>query len=343
MLPTAGGRVAGKVNINMMRDQANFSAVFRALADAQAGNSFIGPAATPDSMVDQVFTSFLNRRSPGGTTTILPTDQTLAANSNQPMTDNPIWSLSLGQASAVASPPSDLFLRTGSGTRGIENTLFQLGGTSLFEQNPPTQTHPYLKRELLRKIYGSVTTRSNVFAVWATVGFFEVDDSVSPARIGAEIGASENRQVRHRMFSIVDRTQMQMWPTASRTVANTSSVLSTTAIAFPVTTPPSFSVSAAVALQKDDGTPLLIGGPASFTRVDSASGNTWTLQKDAILVYEPNTDNEETVVVDSAGNATFYRSHNAGVAVVVRGNPGPLKRYDPRQDKDVVPYFGLID
>ena len=245
----------------------------------------------------------------------------------------------MGQADATTDP----FLRQPA-TRGIENTMFQSpGGTSLFEQNPPTQAHPYLKRELLRKIYGSVTTRSNVFAVWATVGFFEVDDSVSPPRIGAEIGATENRQIRHRMFSIIDRTQLQKWPTTSRTFPNTASVLSKDPITFPVTAPPSFSVKAAVTLLKDDGTPLPFEGSTPFFRQDSATGSGWTLQKDSILVYEPNTDNEETVVVDSAGFASFVRSHNAGVAVVVRGNPGPLRRYDPRQDKDVVPYFGLID
>ena len=86
--------------------------------------------------------------------------------------------------------------------------------------------HPYMQNELLTKIYSRLTTRSNVFAVFVTVGFFQVTTNpatgaivtvdgqpFSPPQLGAEIGRNEGRQIRHRMFAIVDRSQLTQFPT----------------------------------------------------------------------------------------------------------------------------------
>jgi hypothetical protein len=75
----------------------------------------------------------------------------------------------------------------------------------------------------LQRLGNLVTTRSNVYAVWITVGYFEVEpnsiqqpnnqyqviyDDFHPEglRLAQEIGAETGEIKRHRAFYIIDRT-----------------------------------------------------------------------------------------------------------------------------------------
>src|SRR5439155_10003881 len=62
-------------------------------------------------------------------------------------------------------------------------------------------------------------------AVWCTVGYFEVvDETVRPVKLGSEVGRSENRHIRHRFFSVIDRSGLQLFNTSSlNAVAGTTS------------------------------------------------------------------------------------------------------------------------
>jgi hypothetical protein len=227
------------------------------------------------------------------------------------------------------------YLQTGTpgtqfpNSRGIDDTLLRSHlatgkvGRLLQKSTDYSGTstvHPNIQYQLLNKIFNNVTTRSNVFAVWLTVGFFEVtDDTTTPPTLGAEVFRSEGRNVRHRMFAIIDRTNLA----AFQTTVNTGGITaSTTAQALNL---------------------------ASTSYTDTRTGRAVTLPTAGgfVLTYEPGTDNEEDVIVmnvNGTGNqATFQKPHAAGAPVILRGNPGPWTRYDMRQDPFVVLYWNVIN
>jgi hypothetical protein len=192
--PSSTTRIPGKVNINTIWDPE----IFLAVCDAAANSTTSPNYYTPDD-VAQVYQRMLQLRT------------AWLANNNPPDgTDRPFWGLGLG-----SYPASDAQFPG----FGIENTLlrsFDPTGRRLFQAKPDKpndvtdpKNHPYIQAELLTKIFNNLTTRSNVFAVWVTVGFFEVKDTtVQPVKLGAEIGRAQGRHVRHRMFAIIDRTRL---------------------------------------------------------------------------------------------------------------------------------------
>ena len=83
---------------------------------------------------------------------------------------------------------------------------------------PPLARHPrnsFFRYEKLHRLGNMITTRSNVYAIWITVGYFEVEpngnmvvDNFHPdgLRVGQEIGIDTGEIRRHRAFYMVDRT-----------------------------------------------------------------------------------------------------------------------------------------
>lgn len=64
--------------------------------------------------------------------------------------------------------------------------------------------HPYLRYKNRIRLGNMATTRSNVFAIWITVGYFEYDETTNT--IGAELGKESGNVERHRAFYMVDRS-----------------------------------------------------------------------------------------------------------------------------------------
>ena len=279
------GRVLGKVNVNTMHSEE----VFQAVADAAVANNFT------------------------------PTDVTTGYNNL--VAQRPI--ASFGQANNVDFSSAiskkgfnksllgyQSFASTAAGNAEVPfGNLLDVQGFSASGASPAI----YPRKEILTKIGNSVTTRSNVFAVWITTGYFEViDDSAQPPTLGAEIGKLDGINIRHRMFAIVDRTNMVTGVGASNV---------------PV---PALG--------------LVSGFVANLTH---PNGKITALQNGMILTFDPNTDNEETVQLSDVGGgvlgAIFTKTHAANCTIINRGNPGPWVGYDRTKDRDVVPYAEVIE
>ncbi|APW62604.1 hypothetical protein [Paludisphaera borealis] len=79
--------------------------------------------------------------------------------------------------------------------------------------------HPYYRSEWMQKMMNLSTVRTHQYAVWVTVGFFEVTTLGDPAMaaispnmaydvLGREVGMLNGKNVRHRAFFIVDRLKL---------------------------------------------------------------------------------------------------------------------------------------
>lgn len=86
--------------------------------------------------------------------------------------------------------------------------LFQYTSTQPHEE---TSRNPFFRYRMYERLGNMVTTRSNVYAVWITVGYFEVRRSTNTAfadgyELGQELGMDSGDMQRHRGFYIFDRS-----------------------------------------------------------------------------------------------------------------------------------------
>ncbi len=292
-----GGRQPGKININSIWN----AEILRALADPQTGNGY----AQAD--VDAAFAQMIKLRSPGYT----PGPGGLVGG-----TDRPFLGMGIGVMPSVANDPVSVLdngtVKPNSTNTGIEDTFLRSfdgkGGTQrLFDVS--TATHPYQTTEMMRKIFGNVTNRSNTFAVWVTVGFFRVPSPVQhvdglatgPVKVAEEIGASTGTNIRHRLFSVVDRTRL--------TIARRMVTTLTAAV-------PQASLN-----QPTGVTVALASGTTGLNVIP------WKIQVGSTLIIDSGTASEETVIVQQITGttitATFSKAHAAGATVQIPGNPGP--------------------
>jgi hypothetical protein len=346
IVTSTGDRSPGRININTIWDPETLLA----FTDPQPSNNFQltdvyqSPPGTPPT---DVYNRLLLSRTPTG---------------SPGAGDQPFWGSATGLYptgdSQFANPPG-----TGPGY-GLNNTILRsatAGGASntprLFETSSGGTT-PYARYQLLNKIFNNVTTRSNVFAVWMTVGFFEViqdtdpvtGQAVRPVKLGAEMNSATNQQKRHRMFAIVDRSALTV---PSGSVAGGVSVpFATLAPIAPATSISSGLQAVSISTVSNLAVPVPVGG-AGTAVPPTVPTLPWTLQQGSMIVVDAGTPQQETVFLSGVNantlqvSATFSKTHSAGATVylyLLPGNPGPQARFDVRDPlyQLVVPYFSII-
>lgn len=329
-----GGRIPGKININTVWDKE----IFESLCDPQNGNSNAFQLAE----VDNVFNAFLNLRTPGGSPG--PTSAIAGLAAPAAGYDRPVWGMA-----APNCPAGDTqftgYNAAGAAvnTFGINNTLLAsnvLGGASttqrLFQTTTAggtaTPVNPYYQFEMLSKTCNNLTTRSNVFGVWLTVGFFKVTNTgptAIPYKLGVEVGAAGGTNIRHHLFAVVDRSTLTLLPDDSNS-AGWPSTTSNGQVTSPGSTTVQLPNSCPIASQIKPGTVLTIDTGAN---------------KETVIVTAINPVNPNNSPPPTSFSATFRKSHVTGVPIVLppAGNPGPQPQFSAKDNAAVVLYYSVID
>jgi hypothetical protein len=348
-----GGRDAGRVNINTVWDYE----IFQGLCDHHGGHWFT------DVGVQSIFNRMMMSRTPNG----IP-----AAG------DRPFFSYAAPYTAPGAQFPQGLSVedtilrqapdldpqelvdpRTGQPIpTQLRRRLFEPKYINAQNPNPPElrryackeggqdPTEPpnlFFWEQLLRRIGDHITTRSNVFVVWLTVGFFEVLDDSNPNLppvLGKEIGSTEGRQKRYRMFAIIDRTRL--------TVATD-----------PVSGQPIPGQAGPRPYFIDSLNSVTGSGAEERVKVAVLSGKyeelSWKIQAGDQLIVDTGSNREaitvtRTALGDPYGDyfyAVFRQPHAVGFCVrnAMPGNPGPQPRFDMRHPnyQSVVRWFSIVE
>jgi hypothetical protein len=190
-------REPGKINLNTIYD----STVFSGLMNGRT---------TP------IWTEFLQSRRGDTATDVLAMPSTTCP------TEFAHPFRSFGGANLIPSLTTDDLKP--KNTREINATLLREGataGTPLFNYSSSyayddTTRNPYFRYQALQRLANLTTTRSNVYAVWITVGYFEVspaatgyDTTIYPDgyQLGRELGIDTGTVKRHRAFYMYDRSR----------------------------------------------------------------------------------------------------------------------------------------
>jgi hypothetical protein len=370
-ITTLGDRIPGKVNLNTIQDPEPFQAVCNPAqyTDPLTKKTTYSNNYTEDdiykpsggmSMFAPIFNQLLKDRQPGDKDTVpmIPPQRSSAK-------DAPFLGMAPGFYDTNNFLLNNTIFRHYTQGASDPKHLFHVPVASFTGDYKPGNFHPYEGQQLYTRTGNTFTSRSNVFAVWLTVGFFEViQDSVEitdasgqkqivplrPVKLGAEIGRAENRHVRHRMFAIVDRSHLTVPSDMCQLAGSVSPG------------PQTVEVGSLSAAQPSPFYAIINPTPmptptSPWVAPPKDPPMTWTLQPGDRVVVGYGQSNQETVVIENLVRqnnkffiqARFTQPHfpNELISVaVIPGNPGPITgRFNPRDPlyEEVVPYLSMIE
>jgi hypothetical protein len=325
-------RRPGLININTVWDENPIQAI----ADGDdttnsSGNHF----RTTD--ISNMWAGLLNYRSPGtipgppvtyqvgqGDRPILPPSAPICTDAD-PQYQN---------VTAFPGPPAFPYTGGRSGiARTVMNGVFNVPDRNTPStpsvQDPPRPQHPYEQYELLNKIFNNITTKSNVFAVWVTFGYFEV---LPNGTLGLELGTTaanlDSWYQRDKFFAIVDRTNIAIDP-SQQTKQGPKPIL----LSYEPKNDPSPG--------SDDHNPannqtfpqtfpqtITLKVPAMVVQTDTANqvsslvgyyeGERWIILSE----FQPNAFNGTQLRIDVGGQEEVVQVGKAGVVPVANGGDG---------------------
>lgn len=351
-----GGRVPGRININTIQDQR----VWRALFDAQGYNGF-DETGFVDNLWNQLMATrtanIADRYAVGIATPFkCPIPAATVHDNGAAVGDRPFLPFGV---STITAGSGNTF---NAGT-GIDDTLLRRvpagsGLPAAFLPSAPT-THPYQQAEALRKILNNTTTVSHTFAVWITVGYFEVESETlptgwptglpAPVVLGKEYYLNAPGDTRRKFFALVDRSNIGYTPAEALTPPAAGTPYTQVDHPFFTTvgensiggTTATIKVSTAGASAPNTATVYSDGVPVTIT-VSPAVGSTLVIgtgaNRDIVTVTGVGTEDATTKltpVTVAPIVAGTIKAHYAGecVANIVPGNPGVPTDFDPTATK----------
>jgi hypothetical protein len=364
-----GGRLAGRININTIQDKRVWDALF----DVQSGNGFT--QAQVDAMWNGLIASrTLNMQArnnaagaqltdASGAGYLTPIPGATVYDTNSATGDRPF--LPFG---AATIPAGGATLPNGysafAGGIGINDTLLRINpGTGLPWLTVTTGAHPYQQAEAARKILNNTTTVSHSFAVYATVGYFEVTNETPSGiagagtftQLGREYYQSVPGDTRHKFFAIVDRSNIGLDPQqfAAGTIVHAGSSGSSAPNVPPFFTTVEANAAAgtnSLQIYAPNGQVYVNGTPVQVTAGMPLVIGTGANQEIVTTSFVTNGPNLNTITINAvlspAAGTKLQFNHYAGESVsnIVPGNPGPQPSFDVTQPpySYVVPHWSRV-